>query len=68
VVLVYDITDRSSFDNITMWMGEIRETASLSPSERHPLRHAPEGTCVVLAGNKTDLASTRPAVTELEGR
>lgn len=54
VVLVYDIADRSSFDNISVWLGQIR-------------KQAPEGTRMVLVGNKVDLASTRRAVTYLEG-
>ncbi|ELR16556.1 Ras subfamily protein [Acanthamoeba castellanii str. Neff] len=54
-VVVYDIADRSTFDCVTLWMEEIR-------------RKGPEGMAVVLAGNKADLASTKRAVTEREGR
>ncbi|ELR11991.1 Ras subfamily protein [Acanthamoeba castellanii str. Neff] len=54
-VVVYDIANRSTFDNVRRWLKDIR-------------KYGLEGLVVVLAGNKTDLASTRPAVTELEGR
>ncbi|ELR11988.1 Ras subfamily protein [Acanthamoeba castellanii str. Neff] len=55
-VVVYDIAKRSTFDNVTRWLAETR-------------KYGLEGLVVVVAGNKTDLASsTRRAVTELEGR
>eukprot|EP00004_Rigifila_ramosa_P020789 TRINITY_DN5436_c0_g1_i3.p2 TRINITY_DN5436_c0_g1~~TRINITY_DN5436_c0_g1_i3.p2 ORF type:complete len:118 (+),score=21.74 TRINITY_DN5436_c0_g1_i3:225-578(+) len=42
VAVVYDITNSASFANITEWLGEIS-------------RYAPEGTPVILLGNKSDL-------------
>ncbi|ELR16560.1 Ras family protein [Acanthamoeba castellanii str. Neff] len=55
-VVVYDIANRSTFDKVGRWLEETRT-------------YGQEGLVVVVAGNKTDLASsTRRAVTELEGR
>ena len=46
VVLVYDITDKKSFENVPMWMNYIRSNAV---GRAH----------VVLVGNKIDLDSKR---------
>jgi small GTP-binding protein len=54
IVIVYDITSRSSFDRVNFWMQEVNE-------------HAQPEVCCVLVGNKSDLANTRAVSTE-EGR
>ena len=53
VVLVYDVTDRRSFDRIQHWAGQIGEYENLRLSK-------------LLVGNKTDLTETR-MVTTAEG-
>ena len=53
-VLVYDISKRSSFENLNIWIKEIQDNT------------APE-TVVMLLGNKTDLQSTRAVSTD-EGK
>lgn len=53
VVLVYDVTDRRSFDRIQHWAGQIGEYENLRLSK-------------LLVGNKTDLTETR-MVTAAEG-
>jgi Ras-related protein Rab-1A len=54
IVVVYDVTSRSSFDRVPMWLAEIDKFAD--PSIRR-----------VLVGNKTDLEADR-AVTHEEGK
>lgn len=54
IILVYDITDRESFDNVRAWVHEID-------------RYANEGVVKLLVGNKSDLSSERQVSTE-EGR
>ncbi len=54
VVLVYDVTDRDSFDAITDWMLQVAQKADPSA-------------CKVLIGNKCDLTG-KVAVSEAEGR
>ena len=44
IVLVYDITNQASFDNLTSWMEEIEEKA-------------PSGISMIILGNKKDLAA-----------
>ncbi len=46
IILVYDITDRDTFNNITSWLGEIR-------------KHAGPNVVRLLVGNKCDLDSDR---------
>ncbi|KAF5734558.1 ras-related protein RABA6a [Tripterygium wilfordii] len=53
-LLVYDITRRSSFENVTKWLYEIREFGS-------------SDMVIVLVGNKSDLGHSRE-VSEEEGR
>jgi small GTP-binding protein len=53
-IIVYDITSCKSFDDITFWFKELQEKG-------------PESVFVVLAGNKSDLESTRKVTTE-DGR
>eukprot|EP00727_Mastigamoeba_balamuthi_P007072 m51a1_g2986 putative rab2 -family small gtpase (265) ;mRNA; f:734941-736321 len=52
-LLVYDISRRSSFDNLSGWLGELRSNCQ-------------PGTILVLVGNKCDLEETR-TVTKDEG-
>ena len=54
-LLVYDITDRASFDHVTTWLKDIR---SLSP----------EQAVVMLVGTKVDLASSKRQVPTEEGQ
>jgi len=53
IVVVYDLTDRRSFDQVRDWLSEI---------ERYALAHC----CVMLVGNKCDLVSQR-VVSTAEG-
>ena len=46
IILVYDITDRDSFNNITSWIGETK-------------KHAGPGIMRILVGNKADLNDAR---------
>lgn len=46
VLLVYDVTDRESFEGLGVWLTEIRD-------------NAPESCVVLLAGNKVDLSADR---------
>ncbi|KAG1667349.1 hypothetical protein FOA52_001407 [Chlamydomonas sp. UWO 241] len=55
IVLVYDITDETSFNNIRVWMKNIEE-------------HASENVNKVLVGNKSDVADSRRAVSFEEGK
>lgn len=45
-MVVFDVTDRESFENVKQWLHEID-------------RYAGEGTQLLLVGNKTDLLSKR---------
>jgi len=54
ILLVYDVTDDRSFNNIRTWHANIEQ-------------HASEGVNKVLIGNKSDWTDKR-AVTEEEGR
>lgn len=51
VLFVYDITDRTSFDDINMWVGEINNNASDTINK-------------MLVGNKLDLVRLRTVSTE----
>jgi Ras-related protein Rab-8A len=46
ILLVYDVTDRKSFEHVDHWMAQIKQYADLQVD-------------LVLVGNKTDLASAR---------
>ena len=46
ILLVYDVTDKESFDNIRVWLGEVRRFASSEVA-------------VVLVGNNCDQESRR---------
>eukprot|EP00638_Chattonella_subsalsa_P010193 CAMPEP_0117758776 /NCGR_PEP_ID=MMETSP0947-20121206/15609_1 /TAXON_ID=44440 /ORGANISM="Chattonella subsalsa, Strain CCMP2191" /LENGTH=149 /DNA_ID=CAMNT_0005579087 /DNA_START=327 /DNA_END=776 /DNA_ORIENTATION=- len=54
IMLVYDITDRETFDNISHWITQIKE-------------HADSKVTIVLVGNKSDKGEERQ-VQEEEGR
>ncbi len=47
--MVYDLTRRSSFENLTQWLKELRA-------------HAEPDITIMLAGNKTDACEQDPAV------
>mmetsp|Transcript_13887 Transcript_13887/g.21647 ORF Transcript_13887/g.21647 Transcript_13887/m.21647 type:complete len:141 (+) Transcript_13887:167-589(+) len=51
IIIVYDVTDRETFDNVKQWMHEIE-------------RFANENVCIVLVGNKCDLTDKRQVSTE----
>ena len=46
MIIVFDVTDRESFKNVPMWMGEVE-------------RYARPGCPMILVGNKRDLADRR---------
>lgn len=46
IIIVYDITDKESFDNVRQWLFEID-------------RYASENVCKLLVGNKSDLVNKR---------
>lgn len=46
IIVVYDITDQGTFNNVKLWMQEIQ-------------RYASAGVCKMLVGNKTDLDDRR---------
>merc|ERR1719198_2569339 len=48
IILLYDVTDRETFDSISHWLAQIKE-------------HADEKVNVVLVGNKCDIAEKRQA-------
>ena len=54
VIVVYDITNRNSFDSVRSWMSEIKKYNLLNKS-------------IILVGNKTDMGSKR-AVSIREGQ
>lgn len=49
IIVVYDISDQTSFNNVKLWMQEIQ-------------RYASAGVCKMLVGNKVDLADSNRAV------
>ena len=52
IVLVYDITRKSTFDNLGSWLNEIKEAA-------------PENVGIILVGNKTDNEDEREVSTQM---
>lgn len=54
IVLMYDITNRQSFDNLDRWIDEVR-------------RHSTDNVVIMVAGLKSDLTEDRQ-VTESEGQ
>eukprot|EP00512_Aurantiochytrium_limacinum_P004059 CAMPEP_0171495444 /NCGR_PEP_ID=MMETSP0958-20121227/6149_1 /TAXON_ID=87120 /ORGANISM="Aurantiochytrium limacinum, Strain ATCCMYA-1381" /LENGTH=216 /DNA_ID=CAMNT_0012029435 /DNA_START=433 /DNA_END=1083 /DNA_ORIENTATION=+ len=55
ILLVYDVTDRGSFDNIANWMGQISN-------------HAESNISKVLIGNKADVDPSERVVSTEEGQ
>lgn len=55
MMLVYDVTERKSFENITVWISQVRE-------------YADEGVRLVLIGNKCEVAPEERNVSYEEGR
>jgi small GTP-binding protein len=51
VLLVYDITKKQTFENVSRWLNELRE-------------HADEDIVILLVGNKCDLRHIRAVSTE----
>ena len=54
-LVVYDISNRASFDHISMWLDECRSSSTN------------EHLVIVVIGNKSDLGPTRRAVSRQEG-
>lgn len=54
-MLVFDVTDRLSFENISMWQSEFFEYADIADDKPFPF---------VLVGNKGDLADQRQVSNE----
>ena len=50
-LVVYDITKRKTFEHITNWLADIRESADLNPA-------------IMMIGNKCDLANLREVSSE----
>ena len=55
ILLVYDVTDRGSFENISNWVGQIQAHADLNVNK-------------ILVGNKCDVDPSKIAVSEEEGQ
>merc|ERR1712039_511212 len=51
IILVYDTTDRESFNHVDDWLDEVN-------------RYVNESTCKILVGNKCDLTAERQVSTE----
>lgn len=54
ILLVYDVTDRGSFDNIRNWVGQIQQHADVNVNK-------------ILIGNKADVDPSQVVVTREEG-
>jgi Ras-related protein Rab-1A len=54
IIIVYDVTDRETFDNVRTWITEIE-------------KYSQAGVCKILVGNKCDMEDKRQ-VSEDEGR
>lgn len=55
ILLVYDVTDRGSFENIKNWVGQIQQHADFNVNK-------------ILIGNKCDVDPSEMAVKEEEGK
>jgi Ras-related protein Rab-8A len=55
ILLVYDVQDRGSFENISNWVGQIEQHADINVTK-------------VLIGNKCDADPSKIQVTEAEGQ
>jgi Ras-related protein Rab-1A len=52
IIIVYDVTDRETFDNVRTWIQEIEKYSR------------PGACCKMLVGNKSDMAEQRQVTTE----
>jgi len=64
VLMVYDITNKKSFDNIGKWLDQVYQYCNCDPNNKKDERGC---TCVILIGNKCDLSTMRQVTTE-QGR
>lgn len=55
IVLVYDVSDRKTFENVAYWLKNIRE-------------HGEKETMAVLVGNKVDVGEELQAISKEEGQ
>ena len=55
IIIVYDVTNKESFDNVRQWMQEIEKYAGR------------DEICRLLVGNKCDLPNSKRVVTREEG-
>ena len=55
VVIVYDVTNRDTFENVNYWMNNLNE-------------HAAENICKILIGNKIDCSAENREVAAEEGK
>jgi len=62
IVLVYDVTNKESFDNVTNWLGDIERHYGY-PSSGSSVSEAAKP-CVILVGNKNDLQGKKVVRTE----
>jgi Ras-related protein Rab-1A len=56
IIVVYDVTDRTSFEHVRMWMQEIEKYASGGETAR------------LLVGNKCDMPASKRVISQEEGR
>jgi len=60
IVLVYDVTNKESFDNVTSWLADIERHHGYPDSSNESTRP-----CIILVGNKNDLNSRKVVTTEM---
>ena len=51
IIIVYDVTDRETFDNVRTWINEIE-------------KYSQAGVCKILVGNKCDMEDRRQVTVE----
>ena len=51
IIIVYDVTDRETFDNVRTWINEIE-------------KYSQAGVCKILVGNKCDMEDRRQVTFE----
>ena len=54
IIIMYDITNRTSYENLSIWFNAVNETIS--------------NKTIILVGNKLDLANEKRIITEEEGQ
>jgi GTPase SAR1 family protein len=52
-IVVFDVSDASSFEHLTQWIKDIKQ-------------HAPEGCAIIICANKVDLPAERWAVSKAQ--